>query len=84
MWDTYWQGNVENKNRIFLGLWLIFGLFYWAIAWYHKDIAYVENPDNPGFADHIVCADQVFDFTTAFFIRARRSNDNRLRQWKYN
>jgi len=26
----------------------------------------VENPDNPDFADHIVCVDQVFDFTTAF------------------
>jgi potassium inwardly-rectifying channel subfamily J len=49
---------------IFSGLWLIFGLFYWAIAWQHNDIEFMLNSDN--FPDHVVCVDQVFDFTTAF------------------
>ena len=48
----------------FLGLWLIFGLFYWAIAWQHNDIDFMHHPEN--YSDHTVCVDQVFDFTTAF------------------
>ena len=41
-------------------MWLIFGLFYWAIAWQHNDIDFMHNPEQYG--EHQVCVDQVFDF----------------------
>ena len=41
----------------------MFGLIYWLIAWQNGDIAAWKNGT---LADHNVCVDQVFDFTTAF------------------
>jgi hypothetical protein len=37
-------------NNNLLGLWLLFGLFYWAIAWHHNDIQAYNSPQN--FTDH--------------------------------
>jgi len=50
---------------MYSGLWLLFGLIYWLIAWKNDDIearsAGLDEYDN-----HPKCVDQVFDFTTAF------------------
>ncbi|CAG5113547.1 Oidioi.mRNA.OKI2018_I69.chr2.g7643.t1.cds [Oikopleura dioica] len=62
--DAHWYYVLIAFFASFFGLWLLFGLFYWAIAWHHNDIEAYNNPQN--FTDHTSCVDQVFDFTTAF------------------
>ena len=57
------KSTLETFFDRFSGLWLLFGLIYWLIAWQNGDTAAWKNGT---LSDHNVCVDNVFDFTTAF------------------
>ena len=54
---------VKLPFTLLSGLWLLFGLIYWLIAWQNGDITAWKDGT---YDEHKTCVDQVFDFTTAF------------------
>jgi len=63
MVDAHWYYVLIAFFASFFGLWLLFGLIYWLIAWQNGDITAAKSGGVDG---HDVCVDNVFDFTTAF------------------
>lgn len=59
----YQVQSLASFDQSISGLWLLFGLIYWLIAWQNGDITASKNGE---LDSHDVCVDNVFDFTTAF------------------